>query len=291
MKALLALLLGSAIWNLGFAMDPFDDTPDEAPDGSELQIVALEHPPEYVLGFPMYLALTLHADESTGFGRLIFPDLFNLRSAIGVDATGPGPRISFRPKPIIEADLGRAAQSLEAGESRRVLIEVSPLFLQAHPGVYTAHFSFVAPEVEAKAKPVALRFREPTAAEHAFLERVAPDRGKEPAWGQWIQACPANDMAPADLRQAGPLIFALALRFVLCGSQPLKELDPSVFDVLTGIYAPERDAIKAEIYALRGNDAEAARLKHAVTAVKGMAHWADRDQYFSVMSKRPKQEP
>lgn len=288
MNGLLPLLLGSAICSLGLAMDPFDDTPDDAPDGSELQVAAVEHPPEYVLGFPMYLAMTLHADESTGFRRLLFPDFFSLRSALGVDAAGPS-SISVHLKPIIEADFGRRGQALPAGESRRFLTDVSPLFLLARPGIYTARFTFIAPEISVEAKPVTLRFREPTVAELAVLKRVAPDREKEPTWGQWILTCPDADIDPADVRQPGPLAFALALRFLLCGSEPLREVDPKIFDGLTGIYAPERDAIKAELYALRGNQAEAARLRQAVTATKGMGWWADR--YFSILSKRPEQAP
>lgn len=291
MKALLALFLGSAICNQGLAMHPFDDTPDPTPDGSELQIVAIEHPPEYVIGFPMYLAITLHADESTGFHRLLFPDWFDLRGAIAVDATGPGASISVHPKPFIESDFGLEPQSLLPGESRRFLADVSPLFLQARPGVYTAHFTFVAPGVSAGANPVSLKFREPSAAELALLKRVAPDREKEPTWGQWSLTCPANNIAPDDVRQAGPLVFALALRYVLCGSEPLQQIDPAVFGVLTGIYAPERDAIQSEIFALRGNQAEADRLRHTVAAVKGMAWLSDHDRFFSILSKRPKQEP
>jgi hypothetical protein len=81
-------------------------------------------------------------------------------------------------------------------------------------------------------------------------------------------------LAAADLKSSSLLAFSLALRFLFCGAEPLERIDPAVLDNLRGVYAPERDALKAELYGARGDDASYKRLRsETLASTPGLAWW------------------
>lgn len=49
-------------------------------------------------------------------------------------------------------------------------------------------------------------------------------------------------------------------RRLLCGPEPLDKVNPSLLDMLTGLYGPEREALKAEL-AARGDKAAYGRIR------------------------------
>lgn len=260
-----------------------------------LTIMPVEHASEYVIGFPMYLAVTVRARPNIELNRLVFGNPVNLRACLGVDAQGPGKTIRTRPRPIIESSFGRAAQSLVSGESRRMLLDVSPLFHTVGEGEYSAQFQYAAPEVGAVAPPLQLHFRQPTREDQAILQKLAPDRADFNTWGEWCLTPPKQPVDPGALNQAGPLTFSLALRYLLFGKEPLSSIDPAILDVLQGVYAPERDLMKAELYQERGDDAAALKLQEAVHEnTVGLDWWIallhQKSGFVRGLSRRPKQD-
>src|SRR5215469_16671407 len=110
------------------------------PEDNQLEILPVEHASEYVIGFPMYVAVTVRAGAEAEFHRLIFGNPVNLRACLGVDAVGPGKEIHARLRPMIEPAMGRKGQSLDSNESRRMLLDASPLFHDVGEGEYSAQF-------------------------------------------------------------------------------------------------------------------------------------------------------
>jgi len=264
----------------------------EGPENDQLEILPVEHAPEYVIGLPMYVAVTIRAGPDVEFYRLVFGNPVNLRTCLGVDATGPSKAIHIHPRPVVDATVGRKGQSLLSGESRRMLLDVSPLFHDAGEGEYSVRFTYAAPEAVAEAGAVKLRLRRPTAAEEALVRRVAPDRPKFATWGEWCLTTPEQPIAGGDLKDARALAFALALRYLIHGDQPLSGIDPRILDGLLGFYEPERDLMQAELYQERGDAAAVERLTRGVREkTPGMEWWIEGVErgagFLRSLSKRP----
>ncbi len=242
-----------------------------------LEMLPVEHLPEYVIGFPVYVAVTVRARPDRSFNRLLFADLSDLRECIGVEMTGEGAQGTLRyvPKPILEEEIGLFPQRLEPAESRRMLVDVSPLVGSSiSEGQYSVRFSFVSTEAVFSAMPVRIRFRKPTPAENALKDSVAKDRSAFPNWAQWSVTCPKEHVSAQGIIAGQPLTFSLLLRHLFCGSESLSRVDPALLDVLTGLYAPERDALKAELYHIRGDEASYQRLRaNTLQGTPGLAWW------------------
>jgi hypothetical protein len=242
-----------------------------------LEILPVEHLPEYVIGFPVYVAITVRSQPDSSFNRLLFADLADLRECIGVEITGKDAASTKRyvPKPIIDEESGLFPMRLKPGESRRMLADVSPLTgLTIPEGEYMVCFSFVTTKEAFAAEPVRIRFRKPTAAENAMKDAVAKDRSKFSNWAEWSVTCPPEPVSAREIRAGHPLTFSLLLRHLLCGAEPLNQVDPALLDVLNGLYAPERDALKAELYHARGDEANYKRLRSQILlGTPGLAWW------------------
>lgn len=244
----------------------------------DIEIVSVEHWPEYIIGFPAHVAITVRGRAGVTLGQLAFADLAGLNEAIGLEAvdTTSGAAFKYVPRPMVDRSMGRSPRRLEAGEQRRMLTDVSPLLLAVpHEGTFSLRFSFVSPQLTASAAPVTVRLRRSTPVEDALRQRVAPDRPTFPNWASWATACPADTIPDeAMLPSRHPLLFDLLLRQLYCGPTPLRTFDPRRLDVLTDPYAPERDALKAELYYLRGERTQYERIRDTVLkTTPGMAWW------------------
>lgn len=242
-------------------------------EDQKLAALPVEHSPEYIIGLPMYVAVTVRAGAGVSFYRLIFGNPVNLRSCLAVEATGPGKPIRLRPRPVVDETLGRRGEPLYAGESRRMLLDVSPLFEDVSEGEYSVRFTFIAPEASAEAGPVTLRFRRPTRAEESLVRLLAPDRPTFGTWGEWALSAAEHPIAVEAMKDAGPLAFVLALRHLINGSEPLSRVPPEIFDGLQGVYQPERDLIKAELYQQRGDSNSVETLTRSVREKTGGLDW------------------
>jgi hypothetical protein len=74
-----------------------------------------------------------------------------------------------------------------------------------------------------------------------------------------------------------PLQLYATLRYALCGTAGLAQIDPSIFDGSTALLKPERDALKAELFHARGLSNDYTSLKNATMhATPGLAWWFKR---------------
>jgi len=218
-----------------------------------LDIAPVQHLPEYVIGFPMHVAITVISPPNTAFNGLRFADFLDVRDCIGAQIDGPGGyAANYRPASYANPQTGGHAGRLAPGESRRMLVDVSPYFAQAVEGPYRVRFSYLEAYLAYTASAVSFVLRRPTPRETALLAAAAPDRPSFVTWGQWTTHCPivlyTDTLAPDN-----PLRFNLLLRRLLCGAEPLHTVDPGVLDILTGLYAPEGRALEAELRHIRGD--------------------------------------
>ncbi len=242
-----------------------------------VEVLPVEHQPEYVIGFPVYVALTVRARPNASLNAVTFPDFLDLRESIGLELVrrGGGETVGYEPSPRTGGDERPTGERLESGETRRLLIDLSPLVGRTiAPGEYEGRVSWVAVGEIYDGPPVTLRFRGPTSAETALLAAVAPDRSRYPTWGIWTRTCSEAPPQPTDVSQDNPLAFNLLLRRLFCSPVPPDRIDPTALDTLGGLVVPERDLLKAELFLARGNAAAARQLTEQVaSAYPGLAWW------------------
>jgi hypothetical protein len=235
----------------------------------------VEHLPEYVIGFPMHVAITVRAHPDVSFNTLPFADFVSLNSCIGAEITGQhgGEPVRYQPKPHLDPQSGKRGSKLAPGESRRMLADVSPYFNGISEGEYQVRFSYIETDGIYHAPAVTLRLRRPTTAESALLESAAADRPNFPTWGMWTITCPKT---PYDgpVSADNPLRFNLLLRQIFCGPQSLDRFDPALLDVLTGLYAPEGRVLEAELYQARGDSDRYQKMRSRILLdAPGLGWW------------------
>jgi hypothetical protein len=118
-----------------------------------------------------------------------------------------------------------------------------------------------------------MRIRKPTAAEDALLATAAPDRPRFPNWAKWTMSC-SHAMYEGPIGPESPLKFNLLVQRLFCGSEPPDRVDPRILDVLTDIFEPERNVLKAELFHAR-NDLDGYQRMRAdiLRATPGLAWW------------------
>lgn len=260
-----------------------------------LEFLKLDHLPEYVIGFPAYVAITVKAKPEIHFKALRFADLTGLKSSIGVELKPEaGELIRSFPTAIVDEDLGLDPETLDGGEIRRMLTDVSPLFgANPQPGVYDTRFFFVSSSGANPSRHVTIRLRKATAAEESAIKSLAPDKLKFPTWSQWSITCSDASIETQDLPSEDPLFFALLLKQLFCGKGPLRAVSPETLDVATGLYEPEREALRAELLHLRGDDAGYKRIRvRTLERFPGLAWWFrmidEGGGYIETFSLRPR---
>lgn len=241
---------------------------------NSIEVLPVEHLPEYVIGFPVHVAITVRAASHVSFARLPFADLTDLRSSIGVEYTGPAGPGESMPESRLNPESGRRGEPLAEGETRRMLADVSPLFESPAEGAYQARFFYLTPRASYSAAPVRFRFRRPTPAEANRLALFAPDRPRFDDWASWTTVCPLSPVHTGPIDPADPLRFNLLFRRLICGPDPLDRVAPAVLDVLTGLYAPERLALQAELDHARNDEASYRQLRSQILQTQpGLAWW------------------
>ena len=226
----------------------------ETPVPAELDIMPVEHLSEYIIGFPMHVAITVRAHRDVSFNMLPFADFLNLHACIGAeiaDVRGGEP-LRYKPKPFLDPESGRRGSKLAPGEPRRMLADVSPYFNGVVEGEYRVRFSYIETDGMYHAPAVTLHLRQPDNAERALLAAAAADRPQFPTWGMWTIVCPKTAY-DGRIAPDNPLKFNLLLRRMFCGHESLDRFDPALLDVLAGLYAPEGHALQAELYHARGD--------------------------------------
>jgi hypothetical protein len=284
----IALPIGILFW--GCLMQP------AAADAEQgLEMLKPEHLPEYVIGFPAYVAVTVKAKPEVNFNALRFADLTGLKSSIGVEMkSATGETIRSIPAALIDEDLGLDPETLDGGEVRRMLADVSPLFgPDPQPGVYAARFFFVSLSGANPSAEVTIRLRKATAAEESAKKALAPDKPQFPTWSQWSITCSGASIETPKLPSGDPLVFALMLKQLFCGTGRLRSLNPATLDIAAGLYEPEREALKAELLNLRGDEDGYRRIRsRTLERFPGLAWWFrmidEGGGYIDTFSRRPR---
>jgi hypothetical protein len=242
-----------------------------------VEVLPVEHLPEYVIGFPVYVALTVRARPNGALNAVTFADMLDLRECVGLEMVrrGGGDTVSYVPAPHTGGDERPQGERLEPGETRRMLIDISPLIGRAITnGEYELRLSWLAAGEVYEAAPVTLRFRQATSADTALLASAAADRGKFPTWGIWTRTCSEAPPQAVNVIQGNPLAFNLLLRRLFCSPVPPDRIDLTALDTLGGLFAPERDALKAELYHARGDLVAAGQLTEQIARTSpGLTWW------------------
>ena len=242
---------------------------------SAIDQVRVDRMPAYVVGFPTHVAITVRARPDAFLRRLLFADLLDLHECVGaVVADDRGQlRWRYRPKPRVEPEIGEFGDGLAAGEERRMLTDVSPVLGDLPEGNFRVAFAYVSPRTAYQAAPVDIRVRRPTAPEAAILASVASGRAQYPNWALWTQS-QDEPVDTAEVRRENPLRLNLLLRQLFFGPTPPPQVDPSMLDVLDGVYAPEREALKAELLEARGDAAGYRAVRSRILRdTPGLAWW------------------
>lgn len=121
-----------------------------------------------------------------------------------------------------------------------------------------------------------LKFRKPTSHEAEILKNNAPDHSNFPNWATWTVSAPKNSVYSGEIKADNPLKFNLLLRRLFYSREPLKNISPKILDVLTEIYEPEANLLKAEMYKLQGDEQSFLKLKQQVQNTNpGLGWWIE----------------
>jgi hypothetical protein len=240
---------------------------------ASLALLPVAHLASYVLGLPVHVALTLRCGSDMICTKLEFPTFAGLNDTVGIEISTSGRVVyEYAPAPVLAPEPGQEPGYLAAGEERRLLVDVSPLFSTIKlPGEYDVRFSYVSVRGKTDAPPVRLVFRAPQPAETQLVASVAPDRLLSPTWALWATMCPSTPVLPAAIPSSHPLLFYALLRQLFCGTERPEDIAPSVLDLLPEFFAPEREALQAELYEARGEHARVIQLSSAAPA--GLRWW------------------
>ena len=251
------MLLVACCSNAALEMPPPGQTPPPGkPMTAPLTVTSVDHFEEYIIGFPVHVAVTVKAHPDISFGELPFADFVDLRECIGLELSGKkdgSVLVKHEPSPMIDPDMGEYGDRLAAGEARRMLFDVSPLLGgTVREGVYVLGLSYVTPDATYRAEPVELQLRNPTSDELSMLATFAADRPQFPSWALWTVSSPRTPIPSDEIELLNPLRFNLVLRRLFHGPIPLARVDPTLLDLLNDLYRPEGWGFKAELLHARG---------------------------------------
>jgi hypothetical protein len=237
--------------------------------------------PSYVVGFPAYVGLTLStAPQGTILTRVPAIGWSGTQGMVGLTLMPIGSTtvISARDaSPFFDAEAGGTTR-LGAGELRRILIDISELVpAQLAPGHYSIILSVGPENIRATSPRLNVSFRTPNDQEEAVLSQLREQVRTRGSWGQWTRLPPLTPDHPRRPWGPGdPLRFNLVLRELYYGSEALSQIGFDILDSLTGLFVPEREALRAELLAARGDTVGLARqLDLLKRDFPGLASWAD----------------
>lgn len=238
---------------------------------------------DYVRGFPVYAAITIAAPQDTSLSGLRFPNLVSLSGSVGIEIKSLDGRIvsEHMPAPRPSENPRRAGGTLEEGEVRRMLTDISSLLPPSlSEGEYSARVVYATRPGEFHwSKPFKLMLRNPTNIEAGWLSSQAPDRDKALQWTDWTYTQPKYPVYMAEISRENPLKLNLLLRRLFFGPESLEQVNPEILDVLVAgneskLYEPETWALKAELYHARGDQQEYRECVQLITRrTNGLAWW------------------
>ena len=240
-----------------------------------LLIQSVDQEPSYVLGFPVHIALEIDVDASGAEVRTTLLDFISTYGGLGAVLTDAAGSVVFEHRSRQGVDLDEAPPLwIRSGHPQRMLVDVSeilPATLVA--GDYQAQLGILGSRPPVFSHLFPLSLRPPTEAECVMLNMT--QRGAGQTWGEWACTPPPDDFVwttPTDPRD--PLRFSATLREMLMGQRSLSSWARQDFAALDGVYAPEREALWAEVLHAQGN---AGALRAQCSAVlknwPGLSDW------------------
>lgn len=138
-----------------------------------------------------------------------------MNDAVGLQLVDSQERLIVErtPTPMLEPEAGRYGESLGAGETRRMLTDLSPLIPGTlAPGRYEPRLQYVTPRRAYGPKSISVVFRTPTSSEAAQLTLLEPERKRAANWASWTVMRPRTPVDQDPIDPANPLALHLLLR-------------------------------------------------------------------------------
>lgn len=207
----------------------------------EVPSLTLEAAPEYVIGLPLVVAVTV-ANRTTYCALTAFPecDVLSWSAPFTFVLDDGQSRLSLGGGPSGEPPIG---PPLGPGALRRMLFDLSALDPPLRPGSYALHAEVEAPDGTARSNVVRVDLAAPTL-----------DEAKLVALGSegWIAFLGVNwrtiDVPSASERAARQLALHLFVHRTIYARPSLAELPPTVPGVLRqGLFAPEAALFELEL--------------------------------------------
>jgi hypothetical protein len=241
-------------------------------------LVAADDP--YVLGFPAYVALTLSADPPDAGLSVRGVSLYSTAGVLGIQlfhAGGAEPIHERSPSALFDREVD-ARIEIAPGESRRMICDLAELF---PPGLAAGAYSATILYGELFARGESARFSfsldEPSAAQRGALDAIRTELKRHGSWGEWaMMPLDPGEKAELPSRQDDPLRYARTVRYFLHGPEELREIDPALLSVLGGFYAPEAEALRAELYAARDPAAFKVQAELVRERYPALSYWMSR---------------
>jgi len=234
---------------------------------TRLPAIAVKAEAQYVLGYPILVAVILHND-STDTDFLNLPELGLLvpidslaaviQSVDGISSVRLGPSFTFRDRDLFRTEL-------MAGEAKRMVIDLSEFGQTLSPGKYQLSLSiFDGPNVSRSSSPVSVEFIEPSIAERTEAGRlrrlglrasvVDSDSWKPFLTSNWNTVSLEQTLSEKSAHQ---LALHLCLHRAAYGPVPLERLTSDVLRELQGpVLSAEAVLLEYEILIARGSKTE-----------------------------------
>jgi hypothetical protein len=253
------------------------------PPDTSLAPLFVEHDAVYVTGAPLHVAITIRAARpGLSFGWLPSVSPYTARGAIGCTLSTTDGRVAFArdPASLTPELIEDFAFELRGTEQRRMLTDLSELFGEdvPPPGTYWLTIRYEALLARLESAPVGIRLREPSLDEGALLESARSEVPPGTTWGQWSYlhraAAPVALRGPAELR-GDPLRFNRIAKRLYTDPTPLGPVDFAALDALEGLYAPDRAALAAEMFATTDPAAYARQAELVRREFPALGWWID----------------
>ncbi len=253
--------------------EEFEEEIEEGEIGLALQAELQE---EYVLGFPVHIALTLRSrDKGAAFHYLPIIDFFSLPSELGIELLDQRGRTVTEVEPVVNSMRFDKRQGfhLVGCEARRILIDLSPLIpVNLTPDTYQLRIDLAIPVV-ISTEPLAIRLRSPDELERALLDFYEPLVDEAGSWSDWTLEPTSPDELDKAIRSDDPLRFNKVLRSLLCDPTAWSELDLRMLNVLDGIYEADAQVLRAILLQARGGVEEVRAIEEEATAKFSGLEW------------------
>ena len=233
-------------------------TPQDPSTGLDLPAVTVHAEKRYLTGFPLLLAVTLD-NPAAGARLFALPqlDLFFGGGPIGLDLkpVRGGAPLSFPPGELLETD---DRITMEPGERRQMLLDLSNFGIDLQPGTYYLTLTLKVARYTTTSQPIEVEFVQPLpfdAQEASRLRKLANAPTDTGAWGpflrnNWNTVAVSPGLSPEAHRQLALHIF---LHYAFYGPQPVGSLDASLIRQQTSpVLRGEAALLESEVRAASG---------------------------------------